>query len=282
MPETLSARQRAIRQSDTPMARQRESQDIAKYLLDWNLERNHGRNDIEWHPRALARRNAHKRGTSQTRSTRRAQPLPHDVQTRLDRVMAASKAIERQHEREQKRKRDSEINTRLAKLRAFDVDALFHRAPEPVDPLDATIDLQLSTQNEQHRPMLRKLYLAAVANNELYFAGKLALPIIVVDRLTNAQANCATRGRDTVITFDIRTLEGRSYSDLADILLHEQIHQAIGEAGREANDRNHGFHHAEFARIANNIARQRGWPDCSEQNKLGARAAQYWPPRTHF
>lgn len=104
--------------------------------------------------------------------------------------------------------------------------------------------------------------------------------MLKVAEMKNAWADCrAHQNEQSVIRFSTRCLTTRSAEEQADTLLHEQIHQLIGERDgfmKSAIDP----HGKEFTRIANNIAQQRGWPDCSEHIHSGDHAAKYWPPRT--
>ena len=119
--------------------------------------------------------------------------------------------------------------------------------------------------------------------SSMYFADKLALPFIRVGKCKSALATCNSNGKESVIQFDLATIRSRPIQDLQDILLHEAVHQSLAELHTDKFDPHcGGWHHSRFAEVANNIARQRGWPDCSEKTLTGPKAAAYWPPRTHY
>jgi len=271
-------------------------------------------NLIEWHPRAVARRTGlpieqcRKMGRSKRRalmdpegekrhlaeldaflaqvnpkafhktfggpSGQRPAPMKPETRKRLDRIRAISKDLEAADKRRHVRERSA----RIAKL-------LDGWQPKPPSELDTKIQQQLKVQPPRHRATLNMLYRGAVAFNEAYFGGRLELPIITIaDQLAgNAQANCEVYSTPIVINFAESTVADHSRVGLLDILLHEMIHQAIAqhdgpEAAWSADNDGHG---ARFARIANRIAKQRGWPDCYEHCTHGSQAARFWPPRTH-
>ena len=157
------------------------------------------------------------------------------------------------------------------------------KTPKHADTLDSTIANQIAKQPADCRDSLAMLYRAWAGYNGQFFGGELKLPIIVVADLQNQYANCSSRANPCIIRFDRRYLKSLDDQANLDILLHEMIHQAIGQfpgGFDKTQDRKTGGHHKRFEKICNEIARQRGWPNVSsdEFHDL-TRAAKYWPPR---
>lgn len=183
-------------------------------------------------------------------------PTPSLVakERRFDRVMAQHK-----------------LRQRLAKLRGED---------KP-NQLDAQIHSLVRQQDPKYQRALSMLYRGWVTYNGMHFGGRLQLPILKVAKLKHADANCGIYEKPCVITFDRDTLLSDGDDELLDTLLHEMVHQCIAqhEGPAAAWCAATLGHHARFAEIANKIAKQRGWPDCSVKDITGPCAARFWPPR---
>jgi hypothetical protein len=191
-----------------------------------------------------------------------------DLQQRYNRLMESSADLDKQ--RAAAKKRDTAA--RVAKL-------LEGYEPKPKDPLDIAIAAQLKTQPEKHRDFLKLMYSGWVANNAAYFGGRLKLPIIkVVPNQPDSQAYTDINVMPCVIAFCEKTPVKRSTNYCLETLLHEMVHQAIAQhAGAKAAWGTNQGHHAEFARICNNIAKARGWKDCYVGPVSDGHSACHWP-----
>ncbi len=256
---TLSPRQRKVQdwerkrarrpKDDTPAERARENADILAFL-------------------------SNSRRISSLQPAKRKRPLNPELRARVDRL----KEISDFEQSQQQRRRKRELLAR--------VDKLLIGTPDASDGLDAMIREQLAVQPALDRKVLSTLYRAWGMFNQTYFGGRLKLPIITLkpnSEMANSLAHCEIYSRPVVLVFNRREVCLGVTSQTLNVLVHEMCHQCLAQHdGPDAawDDATEG-HHEPFVRIANRIARERGWPDCYIGKKGDSRAANHWACGKH-
>jgi hypothetical protein len=143
---------------------------------------------------------------------------------------------------------------------------------------------RVRTQPTRYHRQLSMLYAEWQASNGMYFRNKLSLPFIKAEIVPGCFADIDVWVKPHVVRFNKSTLTTASDKALQDVMLHEQIHAAVAlahgpEAAACSEFEGHDFN---FAEIANRIARDRGWQDCTPGAGFTARDTAVWPPRSNY